>query len=145
MDKKCLYIQQYMSTMVVLLADSGLHLEHGTLNQLVSVKIVETITIEYQPYSPQFTSLSPSRFLSVSVSLTLQWRSLLPQLLELDNGLKEEAPGNTPKPSSLLLTYSKLDRYCEGTISLSLSLSLFLSLSGDVTSININCFPSSYM
>ena len=44
MDKKCLYIQQYMSTMVVLLADSGLHLEHGTLNQLVSVKIVKIIT-----------------------------------------------------------------------------------------------------
>ena len=35
LDKKCLYIQEYMSTMVVLLADSGLHLEHQTLNQLV--------------------------------------------------------------------------------------------------------------
>jgi hypothetical protein len=55
--------------------------------------------------------------LSLPLFLTLQWRSLLPQLLELDNGLKEDAPGNTPKPSSLLLTYSKLDRYCEGTMS----------------------------
>ena len=35
LEKKCLYIQEYMSTMVVLLADSGLHLEHNTLNQLV--------------------------------------------------------------------------------------------------------------
>ena len=44
MDKKCLYIQQYMSTMVVLLADSGLHLEHGTLNQLVSEDSIHTCT-----------------------------------------------------------------------------------------------------
>ena len=47
MDKKCLYVQQYMSTVVVLLADSGLHMEHATLNQLVSQYVRHTARVFY--------------------------------------------------------------------------------------------------
>lgn len=34
--KMCLYVQQYMGTEIVLLADSGLHKDHAVLNSLVS-------------------------------------------------------------------------------------------------------------
>lgn len=38
LEKYCVYVQQYMNTFIILLADSGLQHEHKVLNELVCVQ-----------------------------------------------------------------------------------------------------------